>query len=130
MFKHTAPLTGTLTHLFCECYKPITLYKQIQEWCKSLSINLPDMNPLNILYGIIPLNKQSILLNHLIMLYKITVYKARRNEKLLSLKNYQTKIVNIEQVEEYIAIKSNKVTKYEDKWNKIKIQLQQGGSCK
>ena len=68
--------------------KPITLYKQIQEWCKSLSINLPDMNPLNILYGIIPLNKQNILLGHLIMLYKITVYKARGNEKLLSLKNY------------------------------------------
>ena len=120
----------TLTHLFCECYKPITLYKQIQEWCKSLSINLPDMNPFNILYGIIPLNKQSILLNHLIMLYKITVYQARGNEKLLSLKNYQTKIVNIEQLEEYIAIKSNKVTKHEDKWNKIKIKLQQGGSCK
>ena len=64
------------------------------------------------------------------MLYKITVYKARGNEKLLSQKNYQTKIVNIEQVEEYIAIKSNKIAKYEDKWNKIKIQLQQGGSCK
>ena len=62
-----------LTHLFCECYKPNTLYKQIQEWCKSLSINLPDMNPLIILYGIIPLNKQNILLNHLIMLYKITI---------------------------------------------------------
>ena len=82
----------TLTHLFCECYKPITLYKQIQEWCKS---------PLTILYGIIPLNKQNILLNHLIMLYKITVYKAKGNKKLLSIKNYQTKIVNIEQVEEY-----------------------------
>ena len=60
----------------------------------------------------------------------MTVYKARGNEKLLSPKNNQTKIVNIEQVKEYIAIKSNKVTKYEDKWNKIKIQLQQGGSCK
>ena len=60
---------------FCECYKPGTLHKQILGWCDSLGINLPDMNPSNILYEILPLHKQNILLNNLIVAFESRLHQ-------------------------------------------------------
>ena len=39
----------TLRHLFCECPKSITVFRQVEGWCSQGNLGLPDLNVENIL---------------------------------------------------------------------------------
>ena len=95
----------TVSHLFCQCCKSITLYEQIRTWCNSYDVHLPHLNEKEILYGIIPWTKHNCLANHLILLYKQFLFKNKEFVNKLTLLNFQVDVKLTETIERKIATK-------------------------
>ena len=57
----------------------VTLYCQIDQWCNSVAINLPERNFETIKYGVFPINDENCLVNHLLLRYKMILLGNRKN---------------------------------------------------
>ena len=108
----------TEEHLFVDCPVAITLYCQIREWCRTMSLELPDRNKSTIMYGVPPDNIQNILINHILLLYKMILFSSRENSRP-SLSMFIVKIKEIETIERNIARNKNKLDFHFTKWAKI-----------
>ena len=75
----------TVEHLFCTCPIAVTLYRTIQEWCDSFNITIPEIDPVTIIYGILPCTQSTKLINHIILLYKMILFDNRDKKKILQL---------------------------------------------
>ena len=65
-------------------------------------------------------NKLSLLKNHILLLFKLYVYKQRDN-KVLNLQSLISVINEITEAEKRIAVKNNKI--YNKKWHPIERHL-------
>ena len=113
----------TTIHLFFECEKTSSLWSELRLFFSQLS--LPDLLPQTALLGFYELsdNKFMILKNHILLLYKLYVYK-QREIKVLSLQGLISVIDEIKKVEKKIALKNHKIEKYNKKWHPIERHLQ------
>ena len=66
----------SIKHLFCECHVTRTFYLNVKEWCKNFNVNLPEMNAIDVLYGVSPDNIENALINTLLLIYKQIVYQC------------------------------------------------------
>ena len=60
----------TIEHLFCDCNIPRSFYFKVQQWCAGFDLALPELNVLDVLYGLILTSRDTLLINTLLMLYK------------------------------------------------------------
>ena len=83
-----------------------------------MSLELPDRNKSIIMYGVPPDNIQNILINHILLLYKMILFSSRENSRP-SLSMFIVKIKEIETIERNIARNKNKLDFHFTKWAKI-----------
>ena len=104
----------TVEHLFIDCNEAKKLYVQIQQWSSARSITLPNPNFQTIILGV-----DSPLLNHLILLYKIILYKRRDTGKAPTLESYIIYVKSVMDIEWSIAKKRGRVEQCSKKWSKL-----------
>ena len=89
-------------------------WRQLQELF-STALDLPSISPQSAIFGFLDdSSKYKILLNHMLLIFKKHLYKARQNKDLNFniLKNYLTKVKDLE-----ANLKNN--DKYNKKWSVI-----------
>jgi hypothetical protein len=114
----------TISHLFCTCAVTFTFYLNICKWMETCNINLPDNKVESVVYGIVNIDDNWQIINHVINIYKQLVFKARSNTKLLTISCFIRKMLAIENIEKRIAVKNGNLTKHLTKWESIKEKLE------
>ena len=98
----------TVVHLFCECKETIRIWKHFKAWTNGY-MNLPRMNPENMLLGICQeRSHDSVLKNHLLLMFKGYIYLNKDNKNGLSISGLKAFIKSIENTEQYIAQERDK----------------------
>ena len=87
-------------------------------------LSLPDLLPQTALFGFYEdlENKFATLNNHILLLFKLYVYKQRES-KVLNLQGLISVINEIKKVEKKIALKNKKLEKYNKKWHPLERHL-------
>ena len=106
----------TAEHLFCYCPSAITLYNQIKQWCETFHIILPPMKEQIILYGVFPIVKENLLCNHIILMFKIMMYRGRDMGNTPTLAIFKNYLSDIYKIETKIATNNCKLAKNNMKW--------------
>ena len=104
----------TIDHLFIYCRESKNLYFEIKKWASVYNINLPEQNFSTMILGV-----DDCLINHLILIFKILLYKARDTQILPSIVFFQHKLSSIINMEETIARKKGKINQHKKKWEKL-----------
>ena len=99
----------TPLHLFSSCFLTQRLWRQLQNLLAD-RLNIPDIMQQSDIFGFLDIEPRTyIIINHLFLIYKFYVYKAREN-KMLNInirKSYRKKIINTEK-----NISFNNINKY------------------
>lgn len=110
----------TVLHLFNDCLITKNIWNQVRRFFSS-KLDIPIITPQSAIFGFIESkNKNNQIINHLLLIYKLYVYKARETENLSfnSLNSYIKKVKNIEEkISESDPIHKKK---FINKWGKIK----------
>ena len=112
----------TIEHLFCDCHLTRSFYFKVQQWCASFDLVLPELNVLNVLYGLIPTGRDTLLINTLLMLYKKIVFSCKSKNSKLLLVTFKVMVKELEIVEKNISKLLNKSMKHKNKWKKYLSQ--------
>ena len=106
----------TLTHLFYSCPSTSNLWKKLQNALSNI-LQLPNLTTQSTIFGFIDINKEYyVVINHLLLIFKLYIYKDR-NYKKLNLLTLKRKIVKIHNIEKDIAQKNtNKYKWFKEKW--------------
>ena len=109
----------TVQHIYINCTIVSNLWKQLKRFFSPV-LELPDLLPQSAFFGFLDIdNDCSSLINHILLIFKLYVYKARKKEKvdLNSLINYICKIKDTE--EKICQDDFRKKQKFFKKWKKI-----------
>jgi len=71
---------------------------KIQNWLERFNIRLPEVNKVNIILGI-----DDNVSNFIILIYKLSLYKARENGKVPSLSLFKNSLKHYEYIENKVA---------------------------
>ena len=86
----------TIDHLFINCIEAKNYFFEIRNWLEDYDLYLPACNIENIILGV-----DDVLVNFIILLYKLSLYKCRDSLKvhvsLALIKNLLKHYINIEQ---------------------------------
>ena len=108
----------TIDHIFVECIESKNFYFDIRNWLLKFDIFLPECNKLNIILGV-----DDTMLNYILLLYKMCLYKAREKRKIPNLIMFKNCLKHNEKIEYKLAKEKDVVPKHKNKWNKISIAL-------
>ena len=109
----------TINHIYTNCTIVNNLWKQLRRFFSPL-LELSDLTPQSAIFGFFDINNDSsLLINHILIIFKLYIYKARKNKKvdLKSLIHYICKIKDTE--EKLCQDDFRKQKKYFQKWKKI-----------
>lgn len=106
----------TVEHLFCYCPTAVTLYRNIQSWCASIDVDLPDINIIHILFGILPWKASNAFMNTVLLIYKLLLFE-QRTDGSPSLQLFQVKLKELKAIEYKVATNKNKQQFHFYKWN-------------
>ena len=105
----------TLVHLFHSCLKTKQLWNKLRQYLSQF-INIPQSTPQSSIVGIFVNNQHSVLINHLLLIFKFYIYSAK-NTKQLNFDNLKKTIKKIKELEKEVT-GSNKM-KLLKKWRPI-----------
>ena len=113
----------TIEHLFCHCFVSKALWNGLNTFFQN-QLSLSDLMPQAVFFGFTEKNlDDSILQNHLLVVFKIYLYKSR-SYGFVCLKSIVLEIKMINCLEKKIAeANASKYKSYLFKWNKIDNQL-------
>lgn len=106
----------SVEHFFVNCIESRNVYLSIKNWLSNYEVILPELN----LSNIILCSGNSSLVNFIILLYKVHLYKARSQEKRPHFKVFQNSIKLFENIEYNIAIRKFKLASHLQKFEKLK----------
>ena len=66
----------TPIHLFCECYKSVKIWREIQIHFINI-INLPDLTPQSAFLSFYDIKKDNLIINNVLLIFKMTLYHYR-----------------------------------------------------
>ena len=114
----------TALHLFAECIIVQDFWNKLRVYFSDC-IEIPAMMPQSAIFGYLDDNENSLLINHLLLIFKCYIYKSRDKEEL-HLKVLIKYIYNIRNIEENLSLYDTKKTeKFNKKWGKINSKLTQ-----
>ena len=114
-FCHSHP--ENMTHLFWECHKVKTLWENLKSYMelRFKKFNL-IFNCATIIFNRVDLTKTSSVINFLVLVTKQFIYRQRCQQKDINFPILKQIIMQIENVEKYIAVKNNRVQRHNAKW--------------
>ena len=105
----------TPLHLFHSCLRTKQLCNKLIQYFSQF-INIPHSTPQSSIVGIFDNNQHSVLIDHLLLIFKIYVYSAR-NTKQLNVDNLKITIKKIKELEKKLT--GSKKLKLLKKWRPI-----------
>ena len=109
----------TYSHLFVMCEKVQNLWIQIDEMMEDFSKDPITFNIENVLWNLIIPNNPKHVKNLICLITKQYIYRQRCLQKHLTFYKLRSIIYSTRNMEKYIAIKNNKVVKFNKKWQCI-----------
>ena len=111
----------TPEHLFVFCQYSRTFWKEISSWLRECSIDtLPDLtDQVNIMFGLFDAKSHFMLLNHIVLIAKQTIFFCRWKSIAPSLIIFLAHLKKIFKIEEYLAKEKNKLNLHLEKWEKL-----------
>ena len=109
----------TIDHLFVFCLEARNFYFLIQNWGREKNLEFPQHNIENIILG-----AESVkpLINHIILIFKLVLYKARESGKTPSLEYFKNYLNYIQKIEFTIALKNGKLESHNKKWKPLLVR--------
>ena len=113
----------TIVHFFCYCEKTRELWNEFTKWLAD-AIGLPDLNPQNALIDVCNnhLDKRMILMNHLILIFKKSLFEIRNRNLSPTIHFIKCRVKNIMKTEYKIA-QYNKLDFHFKKWGVLTDKL-------
>ena len=109
----------SIFHLFLKCEFSARLWAETQRWC-SPAIALPQLTEKIVYLGWFSNAPQTILINHILLLYKYFLYSKRnRKEETEFLMLFKFYIRYIVKIEERIAKRKNNLNAHFSKWDPL-----------
>ena len=108
----------SISHLFPECEFSTQLWVEIQRWC-SPAIALPHLTEKIISLGWSSNDPQTILINHILLLYKYFLYCKRNERGKASFNVFKFYIRYIVKSEESIAKRKNNFKAHFSEWDPL-----------
>jgi hypothetical protein len=103
----------TYIHLFYTCEKTKTIWQTTQEWTRNTTGQILEINPQTAIFGTNSSSvKDLILITTKMYIYYCKISRTEPREETLS-----RRLEDNKNTEKYIAVKNNKVRKFEEKWN-------------
>ena len=114
----------TPEHTFCNCMQVQQLWNELIVFLQP-SITMPGLNPQSALIGFLEESDflKSILYNHLLLIFKVFIYRNRETKSLL-FTSLKKKIIGIFKTEIKAESLYRENTKYSQKWNPIRPLLE------
>ena len=111
----------TPEHLFVFCQYSRAFWKEISSWLRECSIDtLPDLtDQVNIMFGLFDAKSHFMLLNHIVLIAKQTIFFCRWKSIAPSLIIFLAHLKKIFKIEEYLAKEKNKLNLHLEKWEKL-----------
>ena len=95
-----------MTHLLAECSYSTKLWEELQNALAS-NLSLLNINPQNVILGIIDCQSSFMAISHLLLLYKRYIYICRMEAKSISLGAFKCFLQNVINIQKKIAVKNN-----------------------
>ena len=109
----------TLEHLLVKCVYTKEFWSATTSWLNNHNIQVDKLEEITILFGCFNNNLDGILLNHIIILGKCTIYICRNKNIKPSLSLLKAKTIQIRKLELFIAKKNKKEAFHYRKWQKM-----------
>ena len=109
----------SIEHLFFYCNVTKTFWEAFCSWLSNFNIIQAAFTTINILFGMFNIGDDFIILNHLILTAKLSIYRCKLNSVHPIKRVYKVKIKAVYQVDKKIASRRNKLTKHTKKWEKL-----------
>ena len=112
----------TILHTFYSCIFTKALWNDLKNSVEGF-LQLPDLTPQSAMFGFLDINTVYLISNHLLLIFKFYVYKAR-SIKEVNFNILKRKIKNVQEMEKNISKNNaNKYAKYKKKWQIIEPAL-------
>ena len=108
----------TVGHLFLRCRYASELWIEVKQWLQS-SLMLPNLTEKLIFLGFLDNQSISVIINHLILLFKKFIYENRGNRFKISVTSFQVYVAYVYEIEDKIAKKRQKIEALLRKWETI-----------
>ena len=92
----------TISHLFLRCESSKRLWAEIQKW-SSHTITLPQLSEKIVYLGWFSNDPQTILINHILLLYKYFLYSRRNDRGKVNFRVFKVYIRYVMKIEESIT---------------------------
>ena len=111
----------TPEHLFVFCQSSRAYWKEISSWLRKWGIDmLPDLtDQVNIMFGLFDAKSHFMLLNHIVLIAKQTIFFCRQKSIAPSLIIFLAHLKKIFKIEEYLVKEKNKLNLHLEKWEKL-----------
>lgn len=111
----------TLEHLFVFCEHSRAFWKEISSWLHERGIEtLPDLtDQINIMFGLFDVDNHFMLLNHIMLIAKQTIFLCRQKSITPSFIIFLAHLIKIFRIEEYLAKEKKKLNLHWMKWEKL-----------
>ena len=108
----------TISHLFFRCEFSTRLWAERQKW-SSRTITLPQLSEKIVYLGWFSNDRQTILINHILLLYKYFLYSRRNDRGKVNFSAFKLYIRYVVKIEESIAKKKKNLTAHLSKWDPL-----------
>ena len=108
----------TVGHLFLRCRYASELWIEVKQWLQS-SLMPPNLTEKLIFLGFLDNQSISVIINHLILLFKKFIYENRGNRFKISVTSFQVHVAYVYEIENKIAKKRQKIEALLRKWETI-----------
>ena len=105
-----------MIHLFCRCSKTLQLWRSLSNWCKEC-LTLPTLEPSTTILGFWNINdKESKLINHILILFKYFIYANRNIKHAANFHALKLFISSVQNIEQKIAFNRRSLEQHFFKW--------------
>ena len=104
----------TIKHIFLSCEYSKRLWKNVKDWVNKEQ-DLPNLNPKNVVIGVVEDNSGSVGKNLLLLLYKRYIYNNKISKSALSFDGFKMFVKHVMKIEEKTALR-NKCQHFQ-KWD-------------
>ena len=111
----------TPEHLFVFCQSSRAFWKEISSWLRKCGIDtLPDFtDQVSIMFGLFDVKSHCMLLHHIVLIAKQTIFFCRRKSIAPSLIVFVAHLKKIFKMEEYLAKEKNELNLHLEKWERL-----------
>ena len=108
----------TTIHIFYGCVHVQNIWNELRAYLIQ-DLVIPDLSPQSAIFGYVEIQQDFKIINHLLLIFKLSVYKSR-DEKYLNFHRLINKIAKVKNIEETITYNNpGKKEKFLKQWKKV-----------